>query len=706
MTTKKNEFRVPTLPLILAVTLGLFSLQGCGEEEAVERLAANPSIERVIPANIVPGETILVTGKNLGRFGTIEIDSGTALLESWSEYQISIRIGDGTPPGKRTIQLKSGAPMISSITVEVEAPPPVLQALEPRSVVVGEIVTLIGSGFGKPGSDWKLMVFGNEIQEVKPRTETAIQFVVPRPKSGKRVWLQKGETQTQRLSLGLKRPIISKATPDFLLAGNLATIEGMNLDREGTIEASWRQDKKKVTKRLETTSWEPTRILVTLPTGTTRSLELVVENANGTSVPLKINVSQSPPSGAVKIPDLVGDHLSMLLDKNDFPHILVFNKNPQHLTYAWWNGFSFQHVNLEATTDPIGTVSVPADVGKLISDFVQENDKKGKDALSNADLEAKITEILNEKAPLPDPSAQVIPSSGHFPNLVREANGTMQIICYDFLSQSLLRGRGHSGGESWLFQVMSPPGEKAAFFSDVSTKRDGTIGVAYMVSKPQGVRYIEGSEAPVWADQGEVGVSVRLTYDQQDRPHLAYLDYGSHSLKYSTLGVNGFVPESVDTDGWVGDTPAIAIDEKGSVQISYCLRDKAGLIATGLRIASKVDGAWERTDVDIGPGIGSQSQLVTGPDSRLRVVYLDQKGSAIRVATRQPDGKWTIVAHERPGVVARLEPASLDVEVDSKGRIWAAFWSGDPLGFRFENLESTLPPGDQPESPVASPSPR
>ena len=111
-------------------------------------LAANPVIYSISPDNIPAGQTVSISGANLGNSqGTITVAGTAADVSSWGSYSISFVVPGGIPTGADTVVVKpSGGGSVSTMLHVVFAP--VLSSISPTIGLPYATVTLMGSGFG------------------------------------------------------------------------------------------------------------------------------------------------------------------------------------------------------------------------------------------------------------------------------------------------------------------------------------------------------------------------------------------------------------------------------------------------------------------------------------------------------------------------------------------------------------------------------
>lgn len=157
-------------------------------------------------------------------------------------------------------------------------------------------------------------------------------------------------------------------------------------------------------------------------------------------------------------------------------------------------------------------------------------------------------------------------------------------------------------------------------------------------------------------ENGDVGRTNAIAIDAAGVPHLAYyLAPLPANLRHATRASDGsWQVEDVDTVGDVGSSPEIAIDEEGLVHIVH-----DDLTNLSLRYArQRRGGGWDLEEVEAGGTFWGGSLVVRA--GVVHVAYTTETArfdTHLRYAERAPDGTWshtTIATGEAVGVFASL----------------------------------------------------
>ena len=133
----------PDQSALLSFGRGLFS--GFGLTSA---LAASPVIYSISPDNVPAGQTVSISGANLGTSpGTVTVAGVSAHIGSWGAYSISFQVPAAIKTGADSVVVKTSAGLSASTTLHVVFAP-LVTSISPTVGVPGTQVTVNGSGFG------------------------------------------------------------------------------------------------------------------------------------------------------------------------------------------------------------------------------------------------------------------------------------------------------------------------------------------------------------------------------------------------------------------------------------------------------------------------------------------------------------------------------------------------------------------------------
>jgi hypothetical protein len=120
---------------------------------------------------------------------------------------------------------------------------------------------------------------------------------------------------------------------------------------------------------------------------------------------------------------------------------------------------------------------------------------------------------------------------------------------------------------------MGTPGTHASLALDESDRPHISYYDAYYEGSMPALRYARMTE-PGWLTEtvdsiGNVGQYCSLALDGLGYPHVSYYDETNRALKYAYQGPCGWTIQTVDGNGFVGKYSSIAVPRRGEVHISY-----------------------------------------------------------------------------------------------------------------------------------------
>ncbi len=107
-----------------------------------------PSINSISPDNVPAGQTVSISGSNLGNSaGTITVGGVSAHIVSWGAYSISFQVPGAIATGADPVVVTTSGGQTASTTLHVVFAP-VINSITPTTGVPYTQVTVAGSGFG------------------------------------------------------------------------------------------------------------------------------------------------------------------------------------------------------------------------------------------------------------------------------------------------------------------------------------------------------------------------------------------------------------------------------------------------------------------------------------------------------------------------------------------------------------------------------
>lgn len=128
----------------------------------------------------------------------------------------------------------------------------------------------------------------------------------------------------------------------------------------------------------------------------------------------------------------------------------------------------------------------------------------------------------------------------------------------------------------------------------------------------------------------DIGMYSSIVLSPSGRAHVAYYDYTSSDLKYTTneSGAWDSVGVNVDPAGnRVGEYTSIAIDSTGRLHVSYYDRTNGNL---KYAISSTAFATWQTDTLDSGGDVGLFTDIAIGTGNLVHISYYDATNSALK----------------------------------------------------------------------------
>ena len=179
-------------------------------------------------------------------------------------------------------------------------------------------------------------------------------------------------------------------------------------------------------------------------------------------------------------------------------------------------------------------------------------------------------------------------------------------------------------------------------FNSIAIDSLGNPHIAYRREVGSALEYAFWDGA-VWVIEGvsfapDVGNHASLALDSFDVPHISFYDNTDDELLYAIrTGVNTWVQEIVDTDGFVGEYSTIVIDDSNIPHIGY-------VGVNSILYTSKVGGAWlpNKEVVEVLNGRYSSLALDQNDAYRSHASYVDVSTDELKYAKRTGVNTWAL----------------------------------------------------------------
>jgi hypothetical protein len=168
----------------------------------------------------------------------------------------------------------------------------------------------------------------------------------------------------------------------------------------------------------------------------------------------------------------------------------------------------------------------------------------------------------------------------------------------------------------------------------------GVAALAFVAGAVSLLPATGSAQAPrIWVeftvDQGaSMGTDSSVVVNLAGRPHVAYRDAASSTLKYAAMNFAGaFITETVSGTLGGGDFPSLAVASGLRPRIAY-YHGAGG----DLRFATKDAGAWLVLTLDEGGDVGANASLALDPGEFAHITYDDRTNHTVKYMGAGPAG--------------------------------------------------------------------
>ena len=184
----------------------------------------------------------------------------------------------------------------------------------------------------------------------------------------------------------------------------------------------------------------------------------------------------------------------------------------------------------------------------------------------------------------------------------------------------------------WDIQTVDTEGKRfwhIAMALDASSQAH----IVYMGgNEPYNIRYATNKSGSWQVSKISKGVgSCDIAVDTNGDVHVAWVN---GALRYAKRNKDSWSVETVDTNARGKTRPAIAVDRSAGIHLAY-QAGKAG----DLIYATRRDGSWEKQTVDAGPGKrdAGDVDLFLGDSGQPHIAYYDFPNRALKYAAKEQD---------------------------------------------------------------------
>lgn len=155
-----------------------------------------------------------------------------------------------------------------------------------------------------------------------------------------------------------------------------------------------------------------------------------------------------------------------------------------------------------------------------------------------------------------------------------------------------------------------------------------------------------------------------IAVDANNKAHVSFYHYETHSLKYATNMVGSWVTSTVDNAGVVGMNSSIAVDSGNKAHISYRDFDN-----NDLKYATNALGSWQTTSIDSAGSVGEYTSIAVDANDKVHISYYDYTNSALKYATNAL-GSWATATVDNSGYVGWYT----SIAVDSNNKAYISYF--------------------------------
>ncbi len=166
------------------------------------------------------GDEVEITGRGLGREGTVVVGDVPLETTRWGQTRITARIPDSLPAGAYTLAVRRGARTSNTLPLRIV---PSLRNIDRSTAVAGEAVAVSGTNLGTAGE----LRLGSHVVETEAWDNAAVRFVVqPTLTAGSySVSVSSGGEEGGGVALAV-RPVVQTVAPERGPAGTPVTLTG------------------------------------------------------------------------------------------------------------------------------------------------------------------------------------------------------------------------------------------------------------------------------------------------------------------------------------------------------------------------------------------------------------------------------------------------------------------------------------------------
>jgi len=241
-------------------------------------LTTGPYISRISPVALVIGGSVAIYGQGFGNSqsaGTVQFGNIVATnISYWTSTLIQVIVPGGSTTGKLSVTVNSV--QSNGYDYFINSPGPYISSMNPKSIGTGDLVTIIGTGFGS-SQGASTVSFGNvKATDIVIWSATQIRVTVPSGVASGKLSVTVNSIKSNEIDYTCSiSPNITSISPTNFTVGTSVTINGTNFGAtRGTSTVTF--NTKDATA---IASWSNTKIVCTVPVGATSGSLYITVNS-------------------------------------------------------------------------------------------------------------------------------------------------------------------------------------------------------------------------------------------------------------------------------------------------------------------------------------------------------------------------------------------------------------------------------------------
>jgi len=334
-----------------------------------------------------------------------------------------------------------------------------------------------------------------------------------------------------------------------------------------------------------------------------------------------VGVEASPITWIIETVDAsanVGEHSSITIDSDGFPHIAYYDSHWHNLKYA-----TPSRISPGWLIEPVDT---PGDVGSQPSLALDSNDRPHISYRDNSNEALKYAQHTGTAWSI----ETVDPLAGYHSSLVLDVNDRPHISSVQGSSVGGRLKYAQWTGSTWSIEFVGT--EQYFYGTSLALDADGYPHISSANGVYDGHMYVHWTGS-AWSFEtidtesgGWIWHATSLGLDSEDKPHISYIDTDNGNLKYAWWTGSLWNIETVEACG----TPymSLALDVNDRPHISYIDED-----TDDLKYAWWTGSAWSIETVDAEGTLGGIISLALDAEGKPHISYYDETNGNLKYAS-------------------------------------------------------------------------